>query len=536
MDAAKPPTVIQRRIAVAAALCVMAFALVGVRLVDVTLLKGRVTGATGAATSDALATRADLLDRNGELLARDLPVHDLYARPAAFWDRTQAARELAAATGTGVNRLDRIFASKYKFVLVDRQLTPDVQAKVMRLGLPGLEFEPSYKRYYPRARAAAQVIGRTDPDGNGISGLELGLDKRLRGGEPGRGVKLSLDMRVQYALAQEIEKSRKEFTARAAGGIVMNVNTGEILAMVSLPNGQYGAREGGADPRRNRMAQDDYELGSVFKIFAFAMAIEDHTVKLDERLPIGSGYTIGRHTIHDAEAMPPTLSVKDILAESSNIGTAQIALRSGGERQKAFLARLGLLSPVVSELPERRKPIYPSHWGDIETATIGFGQGISVTPLAFARAVAEVVNGGRAITPTFLRHPEDARGAQLISPRTSATMRELLRYVVTDGTGRRADVAGYDVGGKTGSAQVPGPHGGYVRGKLLSSFCAIFPAGNPRYLVFVMLDEPHGTKKTFGNALAGVTAAPLAGRVIARIAPVLGLPPSAVLTVARENS
>ena len=535
MDAATSPTVTQRRIAVAAAFCVMAFALVGVRLIDVMLLKGRVTGAASHTAPDALATRADLLDRNGELLARDLPVHDLYARTAAFWNKDLAARELAATTGSNPKRLERIFAGKHPYVLVGRQLTPDVQDAVMRLGLPGLEFEPSYKRFYPKGNAAVQVIGTTDPDGNGTSGLELGLDKQLRDAKPGASTRLSLDMRVQYALAQEVEKSREEFSAHAAGGIVMNVATGEIIAMASLPDGEYGAAASGADPRRNRMAQDDYELGSIFKIFSFAMAVEDHTVSLDEQIPIGRGYKIGRHTIHDAEKMPATLAVRDVLAESSNIGTAQIVLRSGAERQKAFLARLGLLDAVNSELPERAAPLYPRHWGDIETATVGFGQGISVTPLSFVRAAAEVVNGGRAITPTFLRHSGDARGKAVISAQTSATMRGLLRYVVTDGTGKNADVPGYDVGGKTGSAQVPGPNGRYLRGKLRTSFCAIFPADNPRYLVFVMLDEPHGTKKTFGIALAGFTAAPLAGRVIARIAPVLGMPPAPVLTAAREN-
>ncbi len=277
-----------------------------------------------------------------------------------------------------------------------------------------------------------------------------------------------------------------------------------------------------------------YELGSVFKIFAFSMALDNHTLKLDEEIPIGRGYTIGRHTIHDAEKMPPYLSTRDVLGESSNVGTAQIVLRSGGAVQKAFLDKIGLLQAVNSQLPERAAPLYPSNWGDIETATIGFGQGISVTPLAFAHAAAEMVNGGRRIPLTFLRHPEDARGAQLISPDTSAKIRDLLRYVVTDGTGKKANVPGYDVGGKTGSAQVPGPHGRYLRGKLITSFCAIFPADNPRYLVFVMLDEPHGTKKTFGIALAGFTAAPLAGHVIARIAPMLGVAP--VLTVAKETS
>ncbi len=528
MDGA--PTLVQRRIAIAAVLCVMAFGVVGARLVDITLFTGHESAAWPGPA--ALHPRADLLDRNGQLLARDLPVSDLYARPHAFWDKAEAARELAEATGTGESRLDRIFASKHDYVLVARQLSPGRQAAVMHLGLPGLDFEPALKRYYPKGYAAVQVIGFTDPDGHGIAGLELGLNKRLSRSDT--GVELSLDMRAQYALAQEVEQAREKFTARAAGGIVLNVNTGEVLAMASMPNGANGVPDDGADPRRNRMAQDVYELGSVFKIFAFALAMQDHTTRLDESFPIGSGFRIGRYTIHDAEHMPATMTAKDILAESSNAGTAQIALRSGPQRQRQFLDQLGLLDAVRSELPESARPLYPRHWGDVETATIAFGHGVSVTPLSFATAAAEVVNGGRRIHPTFLKHPGDARGRQIISPQTSETMRRLLRYVVTDGTGKKADVPGYDVGGKTGSAEKVGPHGTYVAHKLITSFCAVFPIEKPRYLVFVMLDEPHGTKDTYGLALAGFTAAPLAGRVIARIAPMLEMAP--VLTVAKENS
>jgi cell division protein FtsI (penicillin-binding protein 3) len=526
---------IQRRIVLSAGLLVMAFALVGIRLVDVMVLKGRVTGATADLADRPLPNRADLVDRNGRLLARELPVADLYAQPSAFEDRAQAARDLAQAVGVSEARLTREFHSKHSHALIAMRLPPDVQDRVMHLGLPGLEFDPAEKRYYPEGYAAVQVIGATDPDGNGIAGLELGLDHRLRTST--NGVAVSLDMRVQYALSHEIEEARKQFGARAAGGIVMNVNTGEILAMASLPDSESDPSAlQGVDPRRNRMAADDYELGSVFKIFTFAMAIEDHTTRMDEVFPIGSDFKIGRYTIHDAEHMPPTLAARDILALSSNPGTAQIALRSGAQRQREFLARLGLLSEVRSELPERQRPMYPRNWGEVETATIGFGHGISVTPLAFVTAAATIVNGGRKIVPTFLKHPEDARGEQLIKPETSATMRGLLRYVVTNGTGKKADVPGYDVGGKTGSAEKNNGHV-YVAHKLITSFCAVFPIDDPRYLVFVMLDEPHGTKETFGLALAGFTAAPLAGKVIARIAPMLGMPSrTPTLTATKENS
>ncbi|MGD0864426.1 MAG: penicillin-binding protein 2 [Rhizomicrobium sp.] len=531
MTAGAPDTIIQRRIAIAAGLCVMAFALIGLRLVDVMAFKGRVTGA-GATLQDRLAgARADILDRNGALLARDLPVYDLYARPHAFWDKNEAAHDLAVTTGAAEGRLVRVFASSHDYALVARELTPDTQDRVMHLGLPGLEFEAAAKRYYPEGDAAAQVLGMTEPGGKGIVGLELGLNDRLANAQPGASVALSLDMRIQYALSHEVEQAREEFTAKAAGGIVLDVRTGEILAMASLPESADGAPIG-VDPHRNRMAQDVYELGSVFKIFSFSLAVEDHTTRMDEVFRVGSGFKLGKFTIHDAEHMPAEMAARDILAQSSNAGTAQIALRSGPDRQRAFLGSLGLLAAAHSELPESAAPLIPRHWGQIETATVGFGHGISVSPLAFVTAAAIVVNGGRRITPTFLKRSGDARGEQVIKPETSAQMRELLRYVVTNGTGRKADVPGYDVGGKTGSAEKVVGHG-YMAHHLLTSFCAVFPIDNPRYLVFVMLDEPHGTKETFGLALAGFTAAPLAGRVIAHIAPMLSMPMTAPI---KENS
>ena len=324
-----------------------------------------------------------------------------------------------------------------------------------------------------------------------------------------------------------MEQARETFTAHAAGGIVMDVNTGEIIAMISTPDFDPNARHlADGDSTRNIMAQDTYELGSVFKVFTFALGLEDHTFHLDEMFKIGSGYKIGKNTIHEAaeDHMPDMLAGRDVLARSSNIGSLQIALRSGGVRQKQFLSDMGLLKPVHGELPETARPLYPSNWGVIQTATIGFGHGISVSPLSYVTAAAEVVNGGRRITPTFVRQDGDRRGEQVIKPETSLQMRDLLRYVVTDGTGKKADVVGYDVGGKTGSAQVPGPNGHYLAHALRTSFFATFPAHDPRYVVFVLLDQPHGTKATGGLALAGYTAAPLAGRVISRIAPLLGVP------------
>ena len=528
---------IQRRIVIGAGLCIAAFALVGLRLVDVTIMRS--AGPAGFADRAVIA-RADLTDRNGELLARDLPVKDLYARPHVFWDKAAAARDLARTTGAEEARLASGFANaKHPYVLVARQLTPDQQERVMQLGLPGLEFEPSAKRYYPDGRSSAQLLGVTDADNNGVSGLELGLQNQIHDHAGGQ-VATSIDMRVQYILAHETEEARETFGAKAAGGVVMDVKTGEILAMISVPDFDPNQRKlSDSDSTRNVMAQDVYELGSVFKIFSFALAMEDHTTNLDEVFPIGQGLKIGKFTIHEAEHMPASLAARDILAQSSNIGTAQIAMRSGGVRQKAFLDNMGLLRPVATQLPETARPLYPRTWGTIETATVGFGQGISVSPLSFVTSAASVVNGGRRIAPTFLKQAPgtDNRGEQVIKPETSQQMRDLLRYVVTNGTGKKADIPGYDVGGKTGSAQVPGPNGRYLPHALRTSFCAVFPISDPRYIVFVLLDQPHGTKETGGFALAGYTAAPLAGKVISRIAPLLGVPNDAPpVTLARGNS
>jgi cell division protein FtsI (penicillin-binding protein 3) len=526
---AAQPTVYQRRILFGAAFAFVAFLGVGIRLVDVTAFSAR---PVARKAQSVFTARADLLDRNGDLIARDQPADDLYARPRLLKDKHAAAVALAAATGADLGRVAMVLSDKYPSALIARRVVPEVRAKVDKLKLPGLEYLPNSKRDYPFGRSTAQVVGVTDLDGKGVSGLELGLEPRIRSGKG--PIVTSIDNRVQFILRDAAAAAMAEFRAHAAGGIVMDVKTGEVLALVSLPDFDPNARDfAEGDSGRNIMVQDVYELGSVFKIFAFALAVQDHKIRLDESIPIGNGFKIGRFTIHEAEHMPAYLSGRDVLAQSSNIGTAQIALRSGAARQREFLTNLGLLKPLRSELPERARPLYPSNWGIVETATIGFGHGVSVSPLSFAAAAASVVNGGRRIQPTFLKNPVDSRGEQVVSPETSTTMRQLLRYIVTDGTGKKANVPGYDVGGKTGSAEKPGRHG-YQAHKLVTSFCATFPIEDPRYLVFVVLDEPHGTKATYGFALAGYTAAPMAGHVIARIAPLLGVPINPI-TLAKEN-
>jgi cell division protein FtsI (penicillin-binding protein 3) len=515
------PSLVRNRIALAAVFCAAAFSIVAARLVDV-----MVFGASSARGGIAIAAhpmRADLVDRNGVLIARDLPVGDLYATPSVFWDTDEAAHELAGISGADEAHLKAAFAAKRGYILVQRGLTPDRREAVMHLGLPGLVFEDGYRRYYPSGRTVAHAVGQVDVDDRGVSGLELGLEKNVRGSADGKPIQLSLDMRVQYVLEHEMAEAMHSFTAKAAAGIVLNVHTGEVIALGSLPDYEPNLRRlAPGDSTRNRMTQDVYELGSIFKIFAFTEAVEEKAVRLDEMIPIGNGLRLGRHTIHDFEHLGAAITAATVFAESSNIGTGQIALRFGPARQKSFLRKLGLLDPLKTELPEVASPLYPKRWEEIETATIAFGHGISVNPLSFAAAAASVVNGGTMIRPTFLRNEEVQTGQRIISEETSNTMRDLMRLVVTHGTGTKADVPGYDVGGKTGTAE-KASNGSYARHQLISSFCGVFPIHDPQYLVFIMLDEPHGNKQSGGFATGGATAAPAVGRVIARVAPLLGV-------------
>jgi cell division protein FtsI (penicillin-binding protein 3) len=513
-NAAAHPLV-RSRIVLAAGFCACAFALIGIRLVDV-----MVFGAPGAAVrhaaDDTHGNRADITDRNGVLLARDLPVSDLYASPAAFWNTDEAAHLLAGTLGTSEARLRAAFAKRAGFVAVKRALTPDEKDAVMRLGLPGLTFEDGYARFYPEGDSVVRTIGRVDVDRHGISGLELGLDAMLR--QSRTPVALSLDMRIQYVLTHHITEAATMFQTKAAGGVVMDVHTGEILAIASLAMGDA------ADPgaARDRMTQDVYELGSIFKTFSFAQAVEEHVIRLDENFNVGKPYRLGRYAIRDSHRLGPVLSGAMVFAESSNIGTAQISERFAPGSQRAFLTKMGLLDPVSTELAKSAAPLIPTRWARTETATISFGHGISVSPLSFAAAAASVVNGGTRISPTYLRRTAPQGGEQVLTPEASATMRRLMRLVVTEGTGGKADVPGYNVGGKTGTAEKPSGRG-YAEHKLISSFVGVFPMDAPRYLVFVLFDEPKGTKATGGYATAGYVAAPAAGAIIARIAPLLGV-------------
>ncbi|HWK46002.1 MAG TPA: penicillin-binding protein 2 [Stellaceae bacterium] len=508
----------------------LAFAVVGVRLVAVTLTNGGAGGESKLGRITAVAPvvpgRADILDRNGSVMATTLTSPSLFANPQVISDPADAAKQLAKIlpNASQADLLAKLNSDK-SFVWLQRRLTAPQQEAVNRLGIPGLEFQREDRRIYPDGPLAAHVVGYSGLDNKGLAGMERSFDGALSGQT--QPLQLSIDIRLQNIVREELANAVTEFSAIGATGIVMDVKSGEVLSMVSLPD---------FDPNKlntvvpatifNRATLGTYEMGSTFKIFNTALALENRKATLTSMFDATHPISYGRFTIHDDEPKNRYLSVAEIFMYSSNIGSVRMVQESGIEAQKDFLGRLGLLKPAVVELPEIGTPLVPSPWRDINSYTIAFGHGLSVSPIQMATAVSAIVNGGILRPATLIKQPlgADVPGQRVISAKTSEEMRRLLRLVVTDGTGKSVDVPGYLVGGKTGSAEKSANHG-YAKHALLTSFIAAFPINDPKYLVMVMLDEPKGTKKTFGFALAAWNAGPTAGRVIARMAPLFGLKP-----------
>jgi cell division protein FtsI (penicillin-binding protein 3) len=513
-----------------AAVCfAFCFGVIAIRLMQLTLLKGDGEPAlAGAAVAGAPPVeRADIVDRNGVLLATNLTTASLYADARTVLDpETAAARlvrvlpELSHAEVLGKLKSGR------PFVWIKRNLTPRQQSEVNALGVPGLAFQPEQRRVYPQGALAAHVLGFTDVDGNGIAGVEKFFDDELRDrARRGEELRLSIDVRVQHAVRDELQAAIAKFSAEGAGGIVLDIHTGEVVALASLPDFDPN-HPGAAGPleRFNRMTLGVYELGSVFKIFTTAMALDAGTVTLAGGYDATNPIKVARFTIRDDHPKHRWLSVPEIFMYSSNIGAVKMALDVGTAGQQAFLAKLGLLRRPTIELPEVGTPLSPDPWREINTMTIAFGHGLAVTPLQMASAVAAVANGGVLRPATVIRRDGPAPGRQVLSARTSEIMRRLLRLVVVDGTGRQAEADGYLIGGKTGTAEKAAGRG-YDRRALLTSFVSAFPMNAPRYVVYVVIDEPQGTRETHGFATAGWNAAPTLSRVVSRIAPLLGVEP-----------
>ena len=517
----------RNRLLVTGAMFVLAFSVIAARLVDVTLTSAGANGATRSAKAAVLGVeRADLVDRNGVLLATSLPTVSLYARPHEVVDRAAAARWIAATLPdlSAAEVMARLSEPR-QFVYLRRTLTPRQEYDINALGIPGLYFQKSEKRLYPQGELTAHAVGLTDLDNKGISGIEKSQERGLTGRR--EALALSLDVRVQTVMRTELLRSMDEFHAVGATGLVMDVGTGEVLSLVSLPD--YNPNDLAAsspDAMFNRATLGVYEMGSTFKLFNTAAALDSGSASVDSRYDAIHPIKVSRFEITDFHPENRWLTVPEILIYSSNIGSARMAEAMGTDTQRAFLTRIGLTRPSAIELPEVGSPLVPNPWRDINTLTIAYGHGMAVTPLHMMTAVAALVNGGFYHPATLLRRQDGEKVPQIrvVKPETSRTLCELMRLVVTRGTGGKADVAGYEVGGKTGTAE-KNSRGGYHHKSLLSSFIATFPVSNPKYVVLVMIDEPQGIKESFGYATAGWTAAPAVGRVVAQIGPLLGMPP-----------
>jgi cell division protein FtsI (penicillin-binding protein 3) len=486
---------------------------------------------TGLATLDH---RATIVDRNGQPLAISLPSVALFADPRQIIDPADATRRLKQALpridAAAVQR--RLSDTHLQFAFVERQITPREELAVNRLGIPGVDFRPAEVRRYPMGRVVSQVLGGVDVDNLGAAGAEKSFDRRLRT-DPA-DLRLSVDVRVQAVVRDELSKAMVEFEAIGACGIVMDVNTGEVLAMVSLPDYDPNEFKTSTDDQQfNRAITGRYEPGSTFKLQTASMALDAGVVHIWDEFDASRPLVIGRFTITDFEGKHRWLYLPEVLAYSSNLGAAHIAMVVGAERQRAWLKSMGMFERPPIELPGAIAPQYQSaaNWRETTVMTVGFGHGIAIEPLQVVRGTAAVANGGVLVRPTILALPPDSRrdvthpeGVRVMQESTSDIIRRLMRLVVTEGYGKPAEVPGYYVGGKTGTAEKVGAHG-YRKHTNVAAFMSVFPMNAPRYAVYMMLDEPHGNKSTYGYATAGWVAAPAAGKVISRIGPMLGLLP-----------
>ncbi len=471
--------------------------------------------------------RARILDRNGLLLAGNIETWDAYVHRADIDDPARLAKRLATLDGLpSVQTLQQRLSGKTGRARIARALTPNQRTAIFNLAEPGVQFESTLRRYYPNERLASHVLGWVNADGIGAEGAEKAFEARLRDDET--PLYITLDSRVQFTLEDEMQKAAKIHKPKAMVGIITHIPSGEVLAMASWPDfdlNHYNTTK--PDHRRNRAVTDPYELGSVFKPLTLAIALETGMQMEQAKFDVKTKMVIAGRKIRDLHPGPSPMSATDVLVHSSNKGAAQMALASGADKQREYLQRFGLLDAAPIELRESARPYMASpSWSRIKTATIGYGHGISVTPLAFVAALGSVANDGKKLPLTLLPLSNTrTTPVQVVSAKTSYSMRAALRKVVTDGTGRRADVPGYGVAGKTGSAEKwDSSTSSYATDRNVSSFVAMFPWEAPQYMVFVLFDEPQGGKSTYGWETAGWNAAPTVQGVIKRIGPLLNAP------------
>lgn len=477
--------------------------------------------------ADEGLARGDIVDRNGVLLATSLMTASIFANPREIKDIGEVSARLATVLKQDKTLLEKRMRSGKKFVWIKRNLTPAEQQQVNSLGIPGLYFLPEERRVYPHGNMFSHVLGYVGLDNKGLAGLERSFDDRLRDKAlNSSALALSLDTRLQAILHDEMEQAVEEFHAIGATGMIMDIKSGELLSMVSLPDFDPHKPAKATDAQKfNHAALGAYEMGSTFKTFTMAMGLDSGKVTMKGGYDASRPFKIASFTISDTHPKARWLSVPEIYAYSSNIGTAKMALDVGSKKQRAFLEKLGMLEPIDIELREKSTPLYPKDWKEINTVTISYGHGISVSPLHLLRGIAAMTNGGTLPTLTLVKNNGKPTGERVISEETSHNVRRLMRLVVDHGTGAKADVPGYRVAGKTGTAEKINSSGTYNENAKMASFISVFPMDDPQYAILVMVDEPKGNKSTYGYATGGWVSAPVVGRTIARMGPLLGITP-----------
>lgn len=528
------------RLAFSTYMLVIAFLAICYRLVDVTVINPTTEHYIASAVQKKPAHhqgRANIVDRNNVILATNLKTVSLSANPQKIENPEKLAQALARIlTDQPVDKIRKSLNIDKHFVWLAHKVTPKQQYRINKIGNPQLAFHKRPTRVYPHDALVSHALGYANIDNLGIAGIEKTQNSRLE--DNPENLTTAIDIRIQHVMREELAKAIDEFKAIGGTGIVMDVNSGELISMVSLPDFNPNHPDN-FDPETlfNRATLGTYELGSTFKIFNTAAALEQGVASIDSRFDATKPLRIARFAIRDYHAKNRWLSLPEIFIYSSNIGSARMAVAMGGETQRAFMDKLGMLRRLNLELPELGTPQYPARWREINTMTIAFGHGISITPVHLASAVATIVNGGIRYAPSLLKKEKTQEnaanpnsgtpnsGIRVISAQTSEYMRKLMRLNSLEGSGKNARVDGYFVGGKTGTAEKIGQNGRYKRKALISSYVAAFPMHNPQYVVYVVLDEPKGTKKTFGYATGGWVAAPVVKETISQIGPMLGIKP-----------
>lgn len=529
------------RLVLMASCFVLAFATVGVRMGALASSQASEPQAQ-VLSAQILSQRSDITDRHGRVLATNLLTHSLYAHPHQMIDPIKAAKGLAEIfPDLNLERLTKDFTGDRKFMWIKRKISPEQMQAVHDIGEPGLLFGPREMRVYPNGNLASHILGGSGFGTEGVSSAEVigvaGVEKAFDGwlrdpANEGAPLALSIDLSAQAAMEDVLASGMKLMNAKGAAAVLLEVKTGEILAMASLPDFDPNDRprpllsgDPSDSPLFNRAVQGQYELGSTFKIFPVAQALDLQLINPNTGINSRSPIKIGKYLIHDFHNYGNELSVTDVIVKSSNVGTVRIAQMIGPERQKNFLDDLGFMDPTSIEMVEAPtgQPLVPSRWPAVTSATVSFGHGLAASPLHLAAAYATIANNGKKVTPTLVHERKRPEGEQVLSPRAAEMAISMLRQVVTRGTASRAEVEGYEVAGKTGTADKPRPSGGYYEDRVVATFASVFPASDPEYAMVISLDEPSIGTGSGESRTAGMTAVPVAAALVSRLAPLLGL-------------